>query len=88
HSIETLLLFLLWLSPVFYLTEALPEPLKNLTFFNPMAWSINLIRFSLNLTVDINPFLTVFLLALVSVFFLFFGTSYFLKHKNEILKFL
>lgn len=86
HVIETSLIFILWLSPVFYETKDLPDKLKWLYFINPLAFGISCFRSSLSISEHSLYSLIGFTCCSVVLFF--FGFFYYLKHQKEIIKYI
>jgi len=88
HGIETLFLFLLWLSPVFYKIESLPDSIKAIALYNPLAWFLDLIRYSLGLGYYYSPVVSLSLFGSFSITAYIFGLFYYKKHLKELIKFL
>jgi len=88
HGIETIFLFLLWLSPVFYKIESLPENIKAIAIYNPLAWFLDIMRYSLGLNYYYNPVISFSLFSSFSICVCISGFFYYKKHLKELIKFL
>ena len=86
HGLDTLMLFLLWLTPVFYEARMVPDDLKCLCFINPFSWFMDLWRYSLGLEPLFSPWFPALFLALLSLATLLFALTYSKKHHRELLK--
>lgn len=88
HALDTSMLFLLWLSPVFYSIDAVPEQWRILTLLNPVSWMLDAWRFSLGLGYALNPVVSIsaFLGAAAAVFYI--SVTFFNKHSKEMTKLL
>lgn len=62
---------LIFLGGVFYSASLLPEPFATITKFNPIYYMINTVRYSMLGHADINPELSLFIIASVGLVLLF-----------------
>jgi ABC-type polysaccharide/polyol phosphate export permease len=85
HGLELALSLLLWLSPVFYSGNQVPESFQWLLWVNPLAWFLEGMRASLNLPHVISAWICIPLFGLFSGWILLFGFFYFKKHEKEFL---
>jgi len=82
HIIPYILNFGIWLTPVFYPTTLLPESIRFLLYFNPMAGVISGFRWSLLGGAPPSPY---YLVSLVLVLIIFIsGLFYFRKMETKI----
>lgn len=58
---------LIFLGGVFYSASLLPQPFETLTRFNPIYYMINTLRYSILGKADINPHLSLFVIASVGL---------------------
>ena len=80
-----IIVFSVWLTPVFYTTTILPKNVEYLMFFNPMAFVIEGYRFCF---AGGQPPSTRYLMSVIPVFILFFtGLWYFRKVEDDIADF-
>jgi len=85
HGLESFLSLLLWLSPVFYSGNQIPDDFRWMLWVNPLAWFLEGVRGSLNLPHILSTWICVLLFGLFSVWTLLFGFFYFQKHQKELL---
>jgi ABC-type polysaccharide/polyol phosphate export permease len=85
HVLDTLLLFLLWLSPVFYSAGSIPENFRFIVWVNPLAWFLDLFRASLRLDNALPAWFTTTGFGLVSLVTAYAGISFHRKHRGEMI---
>ena len=86
HGLETAMVFLLWLTLVFYTIDSIPENWKIIGFINPVSWVMDIWRYSLGLNHYFYPLLSIPVFTGVALSLMVFSLSYYMKHAKEMVK--
>ena len=86
HGLETLLSFLIWLSPVFYGLEDLPSSFRHFLLINPATWFLDAFRATLGISHEFSLYLSLPVLIFITLFTGINAIIFFRKHEKEAFK--